>query len=486
MATRTTKELLVDGTPRGLVLHTPPESGTGPPFPAMLILHGSTEAAGDDADDLNYPALRFERHYDEDIFAPMRHEHGLVVAYLSARRSNGWYCWENGNGEVGLCALPSTGSDEAFVRAALLLMHTSVAGGIDDSRIFVFGMSGGASMAWKLGCHAPSVTAINASVHVAAVAGTLAPSLRACCCAAPSVVAVHGDADGYVDVQTADTTASWFGVAHGCDGNGVDTDDVRAAADDVELRVYSGCRQSRLEYYRVAGGGHTLPGAPVIWAGLGSTSAFDAAGAIWRSWHGGTARAVAEDSEDGGECGAGGACQLSDYAAVIAACAVLMLCAATACGVLGWESRRRRGVGSQPGTWSGSATTTTTTTTTMTAQGVETVFKSATTNPADGGAVPARECSPELSVSSERGPPAGASPPLRGADQAKERARPLSQRPIPTGGGGLTLALELELEPRAVAQLWLSDAVLCASRSSSPGSSEEIALAGASDRSSHA
>ena len=285
---RTTAELLVDGVPRHLVLHTPDYS-TAPPVPAMLILHGSTEA-DDDSDDLNYPAVRFERHYDEAIFAPMRREYGLTMAYLSARRSSaGWFCWENGNGEeVGLCALPSTGGDEAFVRAALGLMDRSVAGGIDASRIYVFGMSGGASMAWKLGCHAPSVAAINASVHVAAVAGTLAPSLRAepgaeegqgaqqgaCCCAAPSVVAVHGDADGYVDVQSADATARWFGIAHGCNAHddgvpmammAADDDDDDDADDDVELRVYGGCTRSRsrLHYYRVAGGGHTLPGAPL-------------------------------------------------------------------------------------------------------------------------------------------------------------------------------------------------------------------------------
>jgi len=33
------------------------------------------------------------------------------------------------------------------------------------------------------------------------VPGTIAPSLRACCCASPAVVAVHGDADTFVDVQ---------------------------------------------------------------------------------------------------------------------------------------------------------------------------------------------------------------------------------------------------------------------------------------------
>ena len=454
--TRSAHELTVNGAPRHLILHTP-EARTERPYPAMLVLHGSTVDADDNAD-LNYPAHRFEGHYDEAVFAPMRREHGFVMVYLSARLSSGWFCWENGNGEVGLCALPSNGNDEAFVRAALDLMGSAV-GGIDTERMFVFGMSGGASMAWKLGCHAPSVAAINASLHVGAVAGTLAPSLQTCCCAAPSVVAIHGDADSYVDVQTADATADWFGAAHGCDDAvAAPIDDVHAADDgDVELHVYSGCHQSRLEYYRVAGGGHTLPGAPMVWAGLGSTSTFDAASAVWRSWHNGQttlAASAADGDADDGECALGelGACELGAYTWLIVACAVVLVCAASACVVMGRESRasrsrEERGGRGESQTGRGTAAA---------AQEGRAVVGVAALTAVDAAAAPARSRQTIASHQSISPSRHQAAPDAVALDppQQQQGERASSRRPTPTPTGEHTAP-----EPRAAAQLWLSDAV---------------------------
>ena len=189
----------------------------------------------------------------------------------------------------------------------------------------------------------------------------------------------------------------------------------------------------------------------MIWAGLGSTSTFDAASAIWRSWHDGEtslADAASTTTEDGtGECGGGGECEGGDYTRLVVACAVLFACAASACGVLGWESRRRRDQAEQ-----GQAEASTSTT----AQGAEAV-KVATAAAVDVAAAPATSdpSSPGagLAASSEQQPAAASS----SVDHAHgERARPVSLRPTPispTGGGG-----EQALEPRAVAQL--SDTVL--------------------------
>ena len=99
---------------------------------------------------------------------------GFVLAYLSARLGSGWYCWENGNGEVGLCARASDENDEHFTRAVVELAGR-VAGPIDLGRVHVLGMSGGASMAWKLGCHARSLEITGAGRRVRRAAGCAAP-----------------------------------------------------------------------------------------------------------------------------------------------------------------------------------------------------------------------------------------------------------------------------------------------------------------------
>ena len=52
--------------------------------------------------------------------------HGVVLTYLSARLANGWYCWENGYGEVGLCARAPDENDQKFTRAAVELVGREV------------------------------------------------------------------------------------------------------------------------------------------------------------------------------------------------------------------------------------------------------------------------------------------------------------------------------------------------------------------------
>ena len=98
---RSVYKLDVGGHVRGLVLHpaTPP-AAPSLGHSLLLLLHGSTEDRNNGS--VHYPAERFERNYHA-VFAG----HGFVLVYLSARLSNGWYCWENGNAEVGLCARSS-------------------------------------------------------------------------------------------------------------------------------------------------------------------------------------------------------------------------------------------------------------------------------------------------------------------------------------------------------------------------------------------
>ena len=356
----------VGGQARGLVLH----AATRPATPStghslLLLLHGSTEDRNNGS--VHYPAERFERNY-HPVFAG----HGFTLVYLSARLSKGWYCWENGNAEVGLCARSPDENDQHFTRAAVELVDREV-GPVDRTRVHVLGMSGGASMAWRLGCESRSREITGLSPRVAAVAGTIAPSLRTCCCASPAVVAVHGDADTFVDVQAADAAAAWFAHAHGCTAADSAASSHAAPVPDVTLTSYRCSTErantntytyananaykgtdtdtyyngtlnasTRLDYFRVAGGGHTLPGAPLVWRGLGPTSSFDGFGAIRQSW-------AAIDTQPGGGGGGGGdddddndAPAAPAVALVLGALAAAALAVGVAaCARAGWRRARR-------------------------------------------------------------------------------------------------------------------------------------------------
>lgn len=360
---RSVHMLNVGGHARGLVLHaaTPPVTpSTGRSL--LLLLHGSTEDRNNGS--VHFPAERFERNY-HPVFAG----HGFTLVYLSARLSKGWYCWENGNAEVGLCARSPDENDQHFIRAAVELVDREV-GPVDRTRVHVLGMSGGASMAWRLGCESRSREITGLSPRVAAVAGTIAPSLRTCCCASPAVVAVHGDADTFVDVQAADAAAAWFAHAHGCTAADAAASSHAAPAPDVTLTSYRCSTErantntntntytnantykdtdtdtyyngtldasTRLDYFRVAGGGHTLPGAPLVWRGLGPTSSFDGFGAIRQSW-------AAIDPQPGGDGGGGDndAPAAPAVALVLGALAAAALAVGVAaCARAGWRRARR-------------------------------------------------------------------------------------------------------------------------------------------------
>ena len=100
---------------------------------------------------------------------------------------------------------------------------------------------------------------------------------------------------------------------------------------------------TRLDYYRVAGGGHTLPGAPLVWAGLGHTSSYDGFGAIMRSW----GHAADGDGDVGGgdvDGGGGSAPDLPMVAALVLGALALFGAAVGggACVRAGWRRAQWR------------------------------------------------------------------------------------------------------------------------------------------------
>merc|ERR1712032_28917 len=100
---------------------------------------------------------------------------------------------------------------------------------------------------------------------------------------------------GYVDVTWADDTVAWFAAEHNCTvASTFSTKQALWSASGshsslatVGVLNYSNCDQgSHLTYYRISGGGHTVPGAPYVWSGLGPFSGLNSIEAMWHSWTG--------------------------------------------------------------------------------------------------------------------------------------------------------------------------------------------------------
>ena len=170
-------------------------------------------------------------------------------------------------------------------------------GPVDPRRIYVVGMSNGATMAGRLACeHSDRFAAI------AQVAGTVGSDVAARCrpAGALPVLSIHGTADRYAPYaggrargpfarlvlrRPADGSLGveawarlWVAV------NGATGPEVSRLGADTSIRRWHGpTPASDVVFYRLEGGGHTWPGNPG-WVApfLGRTSrTFDATRHIW-------------------------------------------------------------------------------------------------------------------------------------------------------------------------------------------------------------
>jgi len=294
--------LNVRGRLRALISYTPPQVHPRPDV--FLLLHGSTSTPGpgdplvvhgEGNGELLYPALRFERNYETEYFEPHRRGRNIIQMYLAATQHNGWYCWGNGGGASGSCDHGEDvyANDEKFVSDAIHLVNRSFP--FDIGRVFIFGSSGGGTMAWRLGCSPFLAERIDG---IGVVGGFLSPQLRqkvgtgrsSQTCSDLLVAMFHGTMDEYVPIALADETFDWFAGAHLCN----DTTATIYVQHDVEVRLAGvpeynpgTCSSgSQLGYFRIDGGGHTIPGAPHVWDGLGPTSTLDSMAAMRFIWFG--------------------------------------------------------------------------------------------------------------------------------------------------------------------------------------------------------
>jgi polyhydroxybutyrate depolymerase len=153
------------------------------------------------------------------------------------------------------------GSDAAFV-VALMRALPSVAC-VDTHRFYATGISNGAAAVFGLACGN-----VGGFAAYGAVAGAF--YVPACAGAPPQpIVYFHGTADPLVPINggkvfgvtvapARQSMAQW--AAHnGCRPAAHQS----AVASDVTLITWAGCRDgAEVDYYIVAGGGHSWPGAP--------------------------------------------------------------------------------------------------------------------------------------------------------------------------------------------------------------------------------
>ena len=259
--------ITVGGVVRDYRLYVPASYVAGRPTPLLLNLHG-------------YSSNNQQQELYGDFRAIADTARFLIVHPNGTLDGTGNRFWNT-------FTTPNSGGpdDVAFLSAlidALAQQYT-----LDPDRLYSTGLSNGGFMSYELACRLGSRIAA-----IASVAGSIATTrLGACAPAHPTpVLEIHGDADGTVPypgnalfTSVPDVLAYWV-TANACNA----TPTVTAVPDinptDGCTATHSVWRGSRsgavVEHFRIVGGGHTWPGAPVT---IGVTNRdINASVEIWR------------------------------------------------------------------------------------------------------------------------------------------------------------------------------------------------------------
>jgi len=259
-AGRQTIPLVHDGLDRPYRLQFPPNGGADR-LPLLVELHGR-----------GIDAVRFDQLTG---FGALADEGGFALALPSAVGE----IWNDGRNP----AEGSNGRPDDVSYLASVIDNATARMPIDDRRIYVVGMSNGATMAGRLACElAERIAAI------AQVGGTAAVAVAAG--SHPSrpvpIVNIHGTADDYAPYEGGvrhslrgrvvlrhssgpavgvDDWARFWVAANGAVGDPA----VSALPPDTTIRAWHGpSPSSDVAFYRIEGGGHTWPGSRIALPGF--------------------------------------------------------------------------------------------------------------------------------------------------------------------------------------------------------------------------
>ncbi|MBC7411987.1 MAG: prolyl oligopeptidase family serine peptidase [Bacteroidia bacterium] len=232
--------------------------------PLIINMHGYTSNAAD------------QQMYSN--FMPIADTANFLMVCPNGTSSNGSQYWNAGIGNTGA-------NDIQFISD--LITHLSLNYNIDLNRVYATGMSNGGFMSQTLAC------ALNNKIAaVASVTGSMFTSQYTTC--APNrpvpVMQISGTADNTVPYAgTTNTLSITSLVNYWVTNNNCTTTPVVTAIPNTnttdgctaERSVYTnGNAGSTVELYKIIGGGHTWPGAPIT---IGVTNQdMSASKEIWR------------------------------------------------------------------------------------------------------------------------------------------------------------------------------------------------------------
>ncbi len=256
------------GLTRTYVLHVPPDLDPSTRYPLVVFLHGGNGTAA-----MIQMSTRFDAVADRESF---------LVVYPDGIANN----WNGGRGtsDAELMGV----DDVTFIRE--LIAATVMSAGADEGRVFAIGVSNGGMMMHRLACEAADVI-----TAVVPVISALAEPLATCTPARPiSMLAIQGDDDPFIpidggdthhrdrpalgdggNVLSADATRTHWREANGCTSFTSEVLVKVDPADPTEATVFRerDCTDGVLiDYYIVAGMGHTYPPNPARLAISGASS----------------------------------------------------------------------------------------------------------------------------------------------------------------------------------------------------------------------
>jgi len=238
------------GTVRDYRLYVPRAYTGAQPVPLLLNLHG-------------YGSNNVEQEQYGDFRAIADTANFLVLHPNGTVDAAGNRFWNN-------FVPPGSGGPDDVAFLAALIDSVSARYRVQPSRVYSTGMSNGGFMSYDLACQlSPRIAAI------ASVTGSMIASrLDACAPVRPvPVLQIHGTADGLVPylgngvfLPIPTVINSWV-QRNGCNPTPIITPvpDINTTdGSTAERQLYTGGRNgSVVELYRIIGGGHTWPGAPI-------------------------------------------------------------------------------------------------------------------------------------------------------------------------------------------------------------------------------
>jgi len=260
-----TDSFIYDGIMRNYNVHVPPSFSSNDTLPVVFSLHGLLMNASS------------QETYSE--FSPLADSENFIVVYPNGL-NNSW----NSNGSP----YHSGVDDVGFLSAIIDTLHQRYH--IDLNRVYSCGMSNGGFMSYRLACELS-----NRIAAIASVTGSMTDSMMFYC--APSrpvpVMRIHGTSDlivnynGVGGISSAEASNDYWVQFNSCPASPAVVQIPNNNTGDnctAEKSVWTPCsNQSEVVFYKVNGGGHTWPGSPDLFGGLGGATNqdFDASEAIW-------------------------------------------------------------------------------------------------------------------------------------------------------------------------------------------------------------